>query len=161
AEPGDYKTLVDFAAAGSSTKPILVGVSEGAGLSVLAAGDSRIKSSIGGVICLGLTDANELGWRWRDAAIYLTHGVPNEPTFSAAAVIQRVAPLPIAFIQSTTDEYVSMDEARRIYGAAGEPKRLWMVPARDHRFSDNPAALDQRLEEALDWLGAILPKSTR
>ena len=161
AEPGDYKALVDFAAAGSSTKPILVGVSEGAGLSVLAAGDSRIKSAIGGVISLGLPDANELGWRWRDATIYLTHGVPNEPTFSAAAIIQRVAPLPIALIQSTMDEFVSVDEARRIYAAAAEPKRLWLVPSRDHRFSDNAALLDQRLEEALRWIGAILPKSTR
>src|SRR5262245_32080104 len=30
--PGDYKALVEFAATGASIKPILVGVSEGAGL---------------------------------------------------------------------------------------------------------------------------------
>src|SRR5215470_2479363 len=33
----DYKALVDFASAGTTAKPILIGVSEGAGLSVLAA----------------------------------------------------------------------------------------------------------------------------
>ena len=36
-EPGDYKVIADFAARGTNEKPILIGVSEGAGLSVLAA----------------------------------------------------------------------------------------------------------------------------
>src|SRR6187402_3262991 len=35
-EPADYQALVDYAVRGSSRKPILIGVSEGAGLSVLA-----------------------------------------------------------------------------------------------------------------------------
>src|SRR6187402_3300297 len=34
-EPGDYKAIADFAARGATRKPILIGVSEGAGLSVL------------------------------------------------------------------------------------------------------------------------------
>ena len=45
-EPGDYRVLVDFAARGSTQKPILVGVSEGAGLSVLAATDPDRKSVV-------------------------------------------------------------------------------------------------------------------
>src|SRR5262245_51468321 len=59
--PGDYKALVDFAVNGSGAKPLLVGVSEGAGLSVLAAVDPQIKTMIGGVVGLGLPDRNELG----------------------------------------------------------------------------------------------------
>src|SRR5206468_10386589 len=35
-EPADYKTLAAFAAAASGRRPLLIGVSEGAGLSVLA-----------------------------------------------------------------------------------------------------------------------------
>ena len=77
-EPGDYRVFADFAARGSTTKPILVGVSEGAGLSLLAATDPRTRDAIGGVLGLGLPDLNELGWHWRDALIYLTHGTPNE-----------------------------------------------------------------------------------
>ena len=38
-EPGDFKVLADWAAQGTSRKPILIGVSEGAGLSLLAATD--------------------------------------------------------------------------------------------------------------------------
>ena len=38
-EPGDYRVLADFAARARHAKPVLIGVSEGAGLSVLAATD--------------------------------------------------------------------------------------------------------------------------
>ena len=87
--------LADFAAAGSRARPILVGVSEGAGLSVLAATDPATRTAIGGVIGLGLPDINELGWRWKDSLIYITHGTPNEPTFSTASVIGRMSPSPL------------------------------------------------------------------
>ncbi len=66
-EPGDYQVLADFAARGARQKPILIGVSEGAGLSLLAATDPATKARIGGVLGLGLPDVNELGWRWKDA----------------------------------------------------------------------------------------------
>src|SRR6187401_1020538 len=52
-EPADFRTLVAYAARGSSLKPILIGVSEGAGLSVLAATDPETKKQISGVITLG------------------------------------------------------------------------------------------------------------
>lgn len=151
-EPGDYKVLADFAARGSLRRPILVGVSEGAGLSVMAATDPATKAAIAGVLGLGLPDVNELGWRWRDALIYLTHGVPNEPTFRTATLVDRLAPVPLAAIHSTHDEFVPLGEVQRIFAAAREPKKLWIVPAADHRFSDNLAEFDQRLLEALAWI---------
>ena len=95
---------------------------------------------------------NELGWRWRDSLIYITHGVPNEPTFSTLAVIGQVAPLPVASIHSTHDEFVSQAEARDLLSHAADPKRLWLVSASDHRFSDNLAEFDARLLEALAWV---------
>jgi fermentation-respiration switch protein FrsA (DUF1100 family) len=151
-EPGDYKVLADFAAQGSRRRPILVGVSEGAGLSVLAATDPATRSSIAGVVGLGLPDINELGWRWKDALIYVTHGIPNEPTFSTATLVSRVAPAPLAAIHSTRDEFVPLTEIQRVLSAAREPKKLWIVNAGDHRFSDNLAEFDRRLLEALGWV---------
>jgi hypothetical protein len=35
---------------------------------------------------------------------------------------------------------------------AGEPKRLWIVTASNHRFSDNQDEFDRRLLEALTWV---------
>lgn len=151
-EPADYKILADYAGRGSTERPILIGVSEGAGLSVLAATDPRTKSAIAGVIGLGLPNQNELGWRWKDSLIYLTHGAPNEPTFSAAAIVGRVSPTPIAAIHSTSDEFVPLAEVQRVLDAAREPKRLWIVPASDHRFSNNLMEFDRRLLEAVDWI---------
>jgi pimeloyl-ACP methyl ester carboxylesterase len=148
----DYRELIEFAVRGTTEKPILIGVSEGAGLSLLAATHPDTKRDIAGVVALGLPEINELGWRWRDALIYLTHGSPNEPTFSATALVPRVAPVPLAAIHSTHDEFAPLSEAHRVMAAALEPKRLWIVNAADHRFSDNLAEFDRRLIEAIEWI---------
>jgi fermentation-respiration switch protein FrsA (DUF1100 family) len=123
----------------------------------LAATQPETKKEIAGVIGLGLPDMNELGWRWRDALIYLTHGLPNEPMFSTAAVIGNVAPIPLAAIHSTNDEFVPLSEVQRILLAAKEPKRLWVIKAANHRFSNNLAEFDQRLLDAIEWLKAHQP----
>lgn len=151
-EPGDFEVITGFAARGSRAKPILIGVSEGAGLSVLAASDSRMKTQIAGVIGLGLPDLVELGWRWKDALIYLTHGTPNEPTFSTSAIVDRVAPVPLGAIHSTHDEFVPIAEAQHVLARAKEPKKLWIIKAADHRFSDNQAEFDRCLLEAINWI---------
>ena len=157
-EPGDYKVLADYAGRGATRRPILIGVSEGAGLSVLAATDPRTRGAIAGVIGLGLPNRNELGWRWRDSLIYLTHGAPDEPSFSAAAIVGRISPTPIAAIHSTRDEFVPLAEVQHVLDAAREPKRLWIVPASDHRFSNNLGEFDRRLLEAMDWIRSYAPQ---
>jgi type IV secretory pathway VirJ component len=162
-EPDDYRTLVDYAATwgqgrqarnrpGPSTKPILIGVSEGAGLSLLAATSARTRQAIAGVIALGLPKVNELGWRWKDSLIYVTHQAPNEPTFSTASVVNRLSATPFAAIQSTGDEFASVAEVRTILESAQEPKTLWVVKAADHRFSGNLVEFRQRLLDAIDWV---------
>jgi fermentation-respiration switch protein FrsA (DUF1100 family) len=151
-EPSDYKVIADFAARGTTEKPILIGVSEGAGLSVLAASDPRMKTEVAGVIGLGLPELNELGWRWKDALIYLTHRAPDEPTFSVSTIIDRVAPVPLGAIHSTHDEFVPVAEVQRVLERAHEPKKLWIINAADHRFSDNLAEFNQCLLEAITWI---------
>jgi len=150
--PGDYKVLADFATRGTTDDPVLIGVSEGAGLSVLAATDASVKAALGGVIGLGLPDLNELGWHWRDMLIYLTHGTPNEPTFSVTSIVDRVAPVPLGAIHSTRDEFVPLSEVQRVMAHAKEPKQLWTIEAADHRFSNNLAEFDRCLLEALTWI---------
>lgn len=151
-EPGDYQVLVNFAARETGRKPVLIGVSEGAGLSVLAASDPGIKQTIAGVIGLGLSDLTELGWRWQDMLIYLTHTAPHEPAFSTKAIAGRLAPVPLAAIHSTRDEYVPLAEVQDVLADAREPKRLWIIDAWNHRFSGNVAHFDQCLFEAIAWV---------
>lgn len=153
-EPADYRVLAEFARKMTGKKPLLVGVSEGAGLSVLAATDPDTKTEITGVVALGLPDLNELGWRWKDAMIYLTHRTPDEPTFSAAAIVGNVAPLPLAAIHSTHDEFVPLGDIERVLKGANDPKRLWIVNASNHRFSDNQDEFDRQLLDAIAWVKA-------
>jgi dipeptidyl aminopeptidase/acylaminoacyl peptidase len=148
----DFKSLVDYAAQGTTAKPILVGISEGAGLAVLAAVDPAVKAAVGGVVGLGMSDENELGWHFRDSIIYLTHGAPKEPTFSVLELVDRLAPLPLAQLHSTHDEYVPVEEARRVFEKAGGPKRMWVIEAQDHRFSGRVEEFSQRLLEAMAWV---------
>ena len=157
-EPADYRVLAQFAAKATGKRPILIGVSEGAGLSILAATDRDTKAAVKGVIALGLPNLNELAWRWKDMLIYLTHGVPNEPGFRTESIVDRVAPIPLAAIHSTHDEFVPVAEASRILDRAGDPKRFWIVPAADHRFSSNLAEFDRQLMEAIAWVNAHSPR---
>ena len=156
-EPGDYRTLIDFAARETGQKPILIGVSEGAGLSVLAATDPANKEAIAGVIGLGLCDRTELGWRWKDMVIYLTHGTPNEPTFSVKAIVDRVAPIPVAAIHSTHDEFVPLTEVQQVLESAQQPKRLWVISASNHRFSGNETEFARTLLDAITWIADVYP----
>jgi fermentation-respiration switch protein FrsA (DUF1100 family) len=157
--PRDYRALVDYASRGSSERPILIGVSEGAGLSVLAAADPDMQRRITGVVALGLPDRNELGWRWKDSLIYVTHGVPNEPTFNAGDLVGKLTPVPLAAIHSTQDEFVPEAEVRTLMARANEPKRLWMVTASDHRFSGNVPEFDRRLLESIEWVRQNQPRT--
>ena len=157
-EPSDVRTISDYASQFTHSKPILIGISEGAGLSVLAASDPITQQSIAGVIGIGLPDRNELGWRWKDSIIYLTHGVPNEPTFSAAQFVSKVSPLPLALLHSTHDEFAPLTDAQRMMKLGGEPKRMWVVGASDHRFSDNLSSFDRSLLEAVDWVMQNQPR---
>ena len=152
--PADFATLVTLASQTNHGKPVLIGVSEGAGLSVLAAASSAVKPLVRGVIGIGLGDRNELAWRWKDSIIYLTKRVPDEPTFSAAEFIPLVRPTPIALLRSSRDEFVAPEEAQRLADCARDPKRIWTVHAGDHRFSDNLPEFDARLLEAMDWIRA-------
>jgi fermentation-respiration switch protein FrsA (DUF1100 family) len=152
-EPKDYAVLARFASSTNGRKPILIGVSEGGALSLLAATDPETKALIAGVIGVGLPDRAELGWRWQDAMIYLTHKLPKEPTFSTADLAAGVAPVPLAAIHSTNDEFVPLADVQRVVNSAREPKRLWIINASNHRFSSNLPEFNARLLEAIEWIG--------
>jgi alpha/beta superfamily hydrolase len=125
---------------------------------VLAATDPDTKAAVTGVIGLGLPNLNELAWRWTDMLIYLTHRPPNEPGFSAASIVDRVAPIPLAAIHSTHDEFVPAAEVAGVLDRARDPKRLWMVDASNHRFSDNLEEFDRQLLEAIAWVNEHSPR---
>jgi hypothetical protein len=152
--PRDYRALIDLARQKSAAKPILAGISEGAGLSVLAATDPSNRAAVQGILGLGLPDQNELGWKWQDFTIWVTKKTPDEPSFMVEDIIGKVSPTPLAEIHATHDEFLPLDKAKTMFARAGEPKKMWVVEAANHRFSDNRDELDRRIVEALDWIKA-------
>jgi hypothetical protein len=148
----DFKALLDFAQPGSASLPILAGVSEGAGLSVLAATAPTLKPRILGVIALGLPNHIELGWKWQDFTIWFTKKNPDEPYFMVEEIIHQVTPVPLAEFHATHDEFLAVEQAKALLDRAQPPKRQWIIEAANHRFSDNRSELDNRLKEALEWI---------
>jgi pimeloyl-ACP methyl ester carboxylesterase len=150
--PKDYLTLMEYARRSNATNPVLAGISEGAGLSVLAATDPQVKQGVRGILALGLPDQNELGWKWRDFTIWITKKVPHEPSFRVSEIINKVSPVPLAEIHATHDEFLSIEKAKDMIALAGEPKRMWIIEADNHRFSNARNELDRAILEALTWI---------
>jgi alpha/beta superfamily hydrolase len=94
----------------------------------------------------------------RDSIIYLTHGVPDEPTFSTAAIVDRVAPVPLVVIHASHDEYVPLPDVTRIVEHAKEPKQLRVVEASSHRFVDALPTFDAQMTDAVTWARQHAPR---
>lgn len=134
---------------------VLVGWSEGAGLAVLGGLDPTVRADLSGVVAIGLPELNELAWRWRDSVIYLTHKVPNEPTFNSKDYVGRLAPVPLVTIQSNHDEFVPRETAREIFAQAREPKQIAWIDADGHHFEGHLPAFWQALDRAFAWFEAL------
>jgi dienelactone hydrolase len=149
---GDFRVFVDAARRGRTGRALLVGISEGGGLSVLAAADASLQDAVLGILGLGLPEVNELGWRFRDSIIYLTKRSPDEPLFHASDYVVKLGAVPLAAIHSRHDEFVPLDVVEHLVDRAAGPHHLWTIDAADHRFSDRPDELAARIDEAVAWI---------
>jgi pimeloyl-ACP methyl ester carboxylesterase len=148
----DFHDLAQWITKGSEEPVVLVGWSEGAGLCLLAAADQNNKRLFRGLVSLGMTETNVLGWHFWDAISYLTKEDPKEPKFNSRDYLPRVAPLPLWMIQASQDQFVSVSVARTLFDLARDPKRFTVIEAKNHRFEGNEEALFRTLREALQWI---------
>ncbi|MGE5361808.1 MAG: alpha/beta hydrolase family protein [Bacteroidales bacterium] len=168
--PLDYGQMAAFLRERNLLAPPVVvsGVSEGAALAVLAASAPANHQWIHGVLTMGLPPTAELGWRWSDFTSWLTKKDPDEPMFAPREFVPHVAPLPLCLIHSTKDEYVTAADIKVFDAAAREPKKLVLIDASNHRFTDRKPELKQQLMTCLMWIhenaavpGAPSPSHTR
>jgi fermentation-respiration switch protein FrsA (DUF1100 family) len=152
--PRDYSVIASYLRGrGLLAAPVIVsGVSEGAGLAVLAAASGPNQGWINGVITMGLPATAELAWRWSDFTSWITKKDSSEPSFAVRDYLGAVAPLPVAMIQSKKDEYVPEADYRMLEAAARAPKKLTLIDAANHRFTDRIPELRREFLLALDWL---------
>ena len=152
--PGDFLAVRDtLNQNGALVRPVVVsGMSEGAALAVLAASDAKNHDWIDGVITMGIPPTAELAWRWTDMGAWITKRDADEPSFAPKDVIAGVSPVPLYMIQSSKDEYVPRVEYERLNATAREPKKLVLIDASNHRFTDRRPELRATYTAGLAWI---------
>lgn len=152
--PGDYAAIAQLMRQRHTLfDPVMVaGVSEGAALAVLAGSDASNHRWIKGVLTMGLPPTAELAWRWTDIGSWITKRDPNEPEFEPKDYIADVSPLPLWMIQSRKDEYVTEADFQMFERTARPPKRLVIIEASNHRFTDRLPELRQQVLAGLAWI---------
>jgi type IV secretory pathway VirJ component len=152
--PADYRAMAGWLERQHLlVEPVVVsGVSEGAAIAVLAAASPKNHEWVRGVITMGLPPVAELAWRWTDVRSWITKRDPREPSFAPKDVIASVSPVPLVMIQSTTDQYVRRVDYELLEATAGNPKKLVLIDARNHRFTNRRNELRSAYLAALDWV---------
>jgi dienelactone hydrolase len=152
--PADYRAIADWLKEKQLlVRPVVMsGVSEGAGLAVLAAADSKNHGWIDGVITMGLPATAELAWRWTDVGSWITKRDADEPSFTVTDYLAAVSPIPLCMIQSKKDEYVTPADHERFRTVAKDPKRQVLIDASNHRFTDRRPELSAAYESGLEWI---------
>jgi dienelactone hydrolase len=159
--PADYEALAQLLKRRNLLhEPVVVsGVSEGAALAVLAASSARNHDWVRGVVTMGVPPRAELAWRWTDFPAWIMKSDAHEPSFAARDFVAAVSPLPIVMIQSTKDEYVTEADYKALERAAKAPKKLVLIDASNHRFTDRRQDLEREFLGALAWIQGFKPPS--
>ncbi len=150
----DFGALAAFLRArGDGPAPVILsGVSEGAGLAVVAAASPANHAWVSGVITIGLPRLAEIAWRWSDFTSWITKRDADEPSVDALRFLPAVAPVPLVMLQSRHDEYVSEADYQAMQRAAGDASRQVLIDASNHRFTDRLPELARAYADALDWI---------
>ncbi|HTK29221.1 MAG TPA: alpha/beta hydrolase [Vicinamibacterales bacterium] len=152
--PADYLAISEWMkASGLLAPPVIVsGVSEGAALAVLAAASAKNHAWLNGAITMGIPPTAELAWKWTDFTAWITKGDAREPSFAPKDFIASVSPLPLVMLQSRKDEYVPEADYRLLDSLAKPPKKLVLIDASNHRFTDRRPQLQAEYLAAIAWI---------
>ncbi len=143
----------------------LLGFSGGAAVAVyVAAKDERVMSVVSGACPaeFGLwtrSGPKSLIEHFRDIGAIRDNDFPASPQqwldgfkiIKPINYIARISPRPLLLVHGSGDETVSVDDARRLYAQAGEPKKLAIVEGAGHRLRHDEGAM----AIVLDWLKAL------
>jgi Bacterial virulence protein (VirJ) len=136
---------------------VLVGVSRGADLVVIAAGDGHLAHALSGVVAVALTDEEEYVRHPRRHLPHLGHTPSDEPPLDMARPYDylRGIPSPIALIQSTNDRYVPAARAAMQFGPESPRRRFYPIEARNHSFAGARGVMYRALRASLEWMSGL------
>jgi pimeloyl-ACP methyl ester carboxylesterase len=148
----DYSRIIERARAAlgiDGRRPVvLVGVSRGAGLAVVAAG--RLCDAINGVVAVALTQEEEYVRSYRHLA--LPHETHELVMVDVYAYLAQLDDLPIAVIQSTNDRYLPAAKAREQFGPDTPHKWFQSIEATNHNFGGARDRMYDAIQAALNWV---------
>jgi fermentation-respiration switch protein FrsA (DUF1100 family) len=153
----DYERIIDTARqvlhVSAAHPVVLVGVSRGAGLSVVAAGQRTLRSSIAGVVAVALTQEEEyVRWYRRLRG----GGRANRRVIvDVYEYLPRLGDMPITVIQSTRDNYLPAAAARTLFGPDTAHRRFQAIDARNHSFGGARSQLYVAMRQALAWVAGF------
>lgn len=132
----------------AETHVLLVGVSRGADLAVVAAAWPSLRRKIQGVLAVGLTKEEEYVRRRRVRPAAADGASQIARPYVA---LRRVA-APVCVIQSTHDEYVPAADARTLFGPDSPSRLFHAIESRNHSFSDSREVLYDVMRASLQWV---------
>jgi fermentation-respiration switch protein FrsA (DUF1100 family) len=136
---------------------VLVGVSRGAGLSVVAAGQRGLRPSIAGVLAVALTKEEEYVKRLH--RLRRRGRPPTGPEMvEVYDYLPRLAAMPIAVVQSTRDKYLPASAARALFGPDNPHRWLQPIQARNHSFGGARPQLYEAMDRSLTWIDGLLQR---
>jgi hypothetical protein len=159
----DYQRLIEFAkqtlSLPTSTRTILVGVSRGAGLAVVAAGRPELNVELAGVMAVALTKEEEYVRHYRVERGKSPTDMPTREfvEFETYEYLDRLRALPLVVIQSTGDNYLPADAARVLFGVDTALRQFFAIRSRDHSFTDAREGLYERMASSLAWIARVPP----
>jgi pimeloyl-ACP methyl ester carboxylesterase len=148
----DYSRIIERArhALGidAGREVILVGVSRGAGLAVVAAGQLRDK--IAGVVAVALTQEEEyVRWLRR---VPLSRERRRPVMVDVYEYLAQLGDTPVAVIQSTHDGYLPAAKARERFGPDTAYRWLQPIEASNHNFGGARRRMYSAIQSALRWI---------
>lgn len=158
-EQRDYRAAVDFAVqkAGPGVKIAALGFSMGSSAVALeAAQDPRVGAVILEAIWPTLDEemtdkVPRLMARWA-AKLGMKHEGVDFDHVRPIDVIDRIAPRPLLILSGSIEHDTPVPVVERVFAAAHEPKRLWVVTGADHgKYHDaQPETYDRTVTTFLD-----------
>ena len=157
----DYADIIAFAETSLGVEPgtpvVLIGVSRGAGLEVVAAGQPRVRDKLTGVVAVALTREEEyVRWYGR---LPVLHHTQKPVMVQVYEYLPLLGSLPIAVIQSTHDQFLSAPAAAQLFGADTPTRRFHPIDARNHSFAGARGEMYQAVRDALDWIMSREPRA--
>jgi hypothetical protein len=162
----DYLRLIAFSKAAlnlpAGGPTILVGISRGAGLAVVAAGRPELQPELRGVLAVALTKEEEYVRHYKVKPGKTPADMPRRELviFDTYGSLEELQSLPLVVIQSTRDGYLNAQEARDRFGSDTDMRRLYAIQARNHNFDGGREALFERMTGSLTWMAGLSSPST-